>query len=110
MFSQKYIKEGKLLLKGVKKFVNYKRDVLPPEKVAEIEASCQSFRAALKEKNKAEVETRAVELQRLCERASPIPSLPGFRENVEVFFVAIVIALGIRTYFLQPFKIPTGSM
>jgi signal peptidase I len=32
------------------------------------------------------------------------------RENVEVFLVAIVIALGVRTYFLQPFTIPTGSM
>jgi hypothetical protein len=31
-------------------------------------------------------------------------------ENVEVFLVAIVIALGVRTYFLQPFTIPTGSM
>jgi signal peptidase I len=34
----------------------------------------------------------------------------GWRENVEVFLVAIVIAAGVRAYFLQPFKIPTGSM
>ncbi|MES2573211.1 MAG: signal peptidase I, partial [Verrucomicrobiota bacterium] len=34
----------------------------------------------------------------------------GWRENCEVFLVAIVIALGVRTYFLQPFTIPTGSM
>ena len=27
-----------------------------------------------------------------------------------VFLVAIVIAAGVRAYFLQPFKIPTGSM
>ena len=27
-----------------------------------------------------------------------------------MFFVAIVIALGIRAYYLQPFRIPTGSM
>jgi signal peptidase I len=33
-----------------------------------------------------------------------------WRENVEVFLVAIVVAMGIRTFFLQPFKIPTGSM
>ena len=31
-------------------------------------------------------------------------------ENVEVMFVAIVIALGLRAYYLQPFRIPTGSM
>ena len=33
-----------------------------------------------------------------------------WRENIEVFLVAIVIAMGIRTFFVQPFKIPTGSM
>ncbi|MDD2764188.1 MAG: signal peptidase I [Opitutaceae bacterium] len=31
-------------------------------------------------------------------------------ENVEFFLVAAIIVLGIRTYFLQPFKIPTNSM
>ena len=33
-----------------------------------------------------------------------------WRENIEVFLVAIVVAMAIRTFFLQPFKIPTGSM
>ena len=27
-----------------------------------------------------------------------------------MILVAIVVAVGIRSYFLQPFKIPTGSM
>src|SRR5581483_421060 len=34
----------------------------------------------------------------------------GYRENTEVILVAIVVAMAIRTFFLQPFKIPTGSM
>ena len=33
-----------------------------------------------------------------------------WRENVEVLLVAIAVAMGIRTFFLQPFKFPTGSM
>ena len=33
-----------------------------------------------------------------------------WRENVEVLLVAIAVAMAIRTFFLQPFKIPTGSM
>jgi signal peptidase I len=36
--------------------------------------------------------------------------LEGWAENIEVFFVAIVIALGVRSYILQPFSIPTDSM
>lgn len=34
----------------------------------------------------------------------------GKRENAEVALVAIALALGVRAYFLQPFKIPTHSM
>ncbi|HVT30651.1 MAG TPA: signal peptidase I, partial [Lacipirellulaceae bacterium] len=31
-------------------------------------------------------------------------------ENVEFFLVAAIVILGVRTYFVQPFKIPTNSM
>src|SRR5262245_37352076 len=34
----------------------------------------------------------------------------AIRENTEVVLVAVSVALAIRTFFLQPFKIPTGSM
>lgn len=42
-------------------------------------------------------------------------NLRGFKRNpwvetVESFFVIMVIFLGIRTYYAQPFRIPTGSM
>ena len=41
--------------------------------------------------------------------------LPGFRrglfvELIESIFVITVVFLGIRTYFVQPFRIPTNSM
>jgi len=39
----------------------------------------------------------------------PYPNA-GYRENGEVLLVALTVAMGIRTFFLQPFKIPTGSM
>ena len=40
----------------------------------------------------------------------PASPWDGWRENVEVFVIAAIMALAIRTFFLQPFKIPTGSM
>lgn len=110
MFTPKHIKNGKMLLKGVAKFLHYKRDVLSEEKLAETQEKRDAFRALLKTGTPEEVSEGAKELQKVCERSLPMPSHPGIRENVEVFFVAIVIALGIRSYFLQPFKIPTGSM
>ncbi|MFC1452275.1 signal peptidase I [Verrucomicrobiota bacterium] len=32
------------------------------------------------------------------------------RENLEILVVAVSVAMAFRTYFIQPFKIPTGSM
>lgn len=34
----------------------------------------------------------------------------GFRENVEAILVAVLLALLIRTFIVQAFKIPSGSM
>jgi len=42
--------------------------------------------------------------------ATPKRALAGVRENLEVLVVAVAVAMGFRAYFLQPFKIPTGSM
>ncbi len=110
MFTPRHIKESKMLLKGVTKFIHYKRDILSEEKLGEIKEKQTAFRDLIKTGEKEDIREQAKELQKVCERSLPMPSHPGLRENVEVFFVAIVIALGIRSYFLQPFKIPTGSM
>ncbi|UPA28501.1 MAG: signal peptidase I [Verrucomicrobiota bacterium] len=36
--------------------------------------------------------------------------MTGLVENVEVFLFAAILALAIRTFFFQPFEIPTNSM
>ncbi len=43
-------------------------------------------------------------------RLYPPSRFPRLRENVEVLIVAISLALACRTFLIQPFKIPTGSM
>ncbi len=45
-----------------------------------------------------------------ADRLLPPRPFPKWRENVEVLVVAISLAMACRTYFIQPFKIPTGSM
>ena len=109
-FTPKYLKEAKLLQKGIQKFIHYKRDVLSTEKMEEIDASFDEFKQAVKAKDKVNIKMTSRKIRRLCEGALPAPENAVIRENVEVFFVAIVIALGIRTYIAQPFRIPTGSM
>jgi signal peptidase I len=111
MFTPKWKKEAKDLLKGAKKFVDYKRDLLKPERVAEIDSRRADLLAAIQSSDKAKVNEASKQLRAICENALPYEKpLNWLEENVEVMFVAIVIALGLRAYYLQPFRIPTGSM
>ena len=57
-----------------------------------------------------EVRAAENELLAIVGKVQPPREYQGIRENVELFVVAIVLALGIRAFYLQPFKIPTGSM
>ena len=110
MFKPKYQKEGKLLIKGVNRFLNYRRDRLEESVVKDIVERRDAFQGALKSKNQEKAEKLAKELTKVCEAAAPKYRSSSLAENIEVIFVAIAIALGIRAYIAQPFKIPTGSM
>jgi len=106
----RYLKHAKLLHKGVTRFLNYKRDLLPAAKLDEIETLRRSLEDAMKTRNKERLKMLNDEINRVCEKALPEAAPSEIGENVEVIFVAIVIALGIRAYIAQPFQIPTGSM
>src|SRR5437588_9450282 len=66
--------------------------------------------AAMRQRDPKQTESRAEELDAKLHQLMPVTWESHWRENVEVVLVAIVVAVGIRSYFLQPFKIPTGSM
>lgn len=110
MFKPKYVKNGELLLKGVRRFINYRRDLLPVEKVSEIQQEAEKLQEALRARNQKEIESIGQRLTETCEGVGRDYRSSALAENIEVIFVAIAIALGIRAYMAQPFKIPTGSM
>lgn len=111
MFTPAWKKNANHLVKGAAKFLNYKRDLLTAERVAEIESRRKDLIQAIKGKDKEKVDEASKQLRATCENSLPRQKPQGwFEENVEVMFVAIVIALGLRAYYLQPFRIPTGSM
>ena len=110
MFGRRHIKHSKLLLRHAHKFLRYKQDVLEPGDRDEVESGVRRLKAALRQRDRKEIEARAETLDAQLHRLSPINWESHWRENVEVILVAIVVAVGIRSYFLQPFKIPTGSM
>ncbi len=111
MFKPRWKKEALLLLKGAQKFLHYKRDLLAPDRIDEIESRRADLKAAIKAKDLDAVKETSKQVRNTCEKSLAHYRQPDFlQENIEVFWVAIVVALGIRAYFLQPFRIPTGSM
>ena len=110
LFTPRYVKTGKEMLQAARKMLCYKRDVLKSADVQFAEAQLTRLHEALRHRDRPVVEEASHELDRFFGERIPAPKNPEMRENCEVFLVAIVIALGIRTFYLQPFTIPTGSM
>ncbi|MEP6603047.1 MAG: signal peptidase I [Spartobacteria bacterium] len=110
MFTSRHVKHSKLLLRHAQKYLRYKSDVLDPTDREEIESGMRRLQAAIRQRDRKQIEGRAEELDQKLHKLAPINWEAHWRENVEVILVAIVVAVGIRSYFLQPFKIPTGSM
>ncbi len=99
------------LRKHVLGIVSAQRDILEPDKIAAIEEACTKLRAAVVAKaDKAALMAEMTKVEEVANKwLKPYPHA-NWRENVEVLLVAIAVAMAIRTFFLQPFKIPTGSM
>jgi len=110
IFAPAYIKEARLVLKNARKLLHYKKDLLPEASRTEFEGTINRLQEAIHAHSRPAVEAAAQELDKQWSQYLPPTADAGWRENCEVFLVAIVIAIGVRTFFLQPFTIPTGSM
>src|ERR1700720_1268917 len=110
MFTPRYIKHSKLLLRHAQKYLRYKHDLLSIAAREELTGEIARLREALKKRDHERIKAEAETLDARMQKLTPVTWESHWRENVEVVFVAIIVAVGIRSYFLQPFKIPTGSM
>src|SRR5947207_13606123 len=110
MFTSRQIKHSRLLLRHARKYLRYKHDLLSDADRQQIVAEMQALRTALRGRDRQRIHSAAETLDKTLHRLTPVTWESHWRENCEVILVAIVVAVGIRSYFLQPFKIPTGSM
>jgi signal peptidase I len=97
--------------KHVWKILSHQRDILPAQAIEAVQAAMTGCQKAIAEGADSDALDRQMEtLEKTANKwLKPYPN-PAWRENVEVLLVALAVAMGIRTFFLQPFKIPTGSM
>ncbi|MGO9202962.1 MAG: signal peptidase I [Limisphaerales bacterium] len=110
-FLSKTVRDATAMRSHVQKLLDHQRDILSPQALENIQAAITALRQAVAGRaDKSELERQMRKLEETANKwLKPYPN-PGYRENVEVLLVALAVAMGIRTFFLQPFKIPTGSM
>lgn len=110
-FLSSTVRQATAMRKHVEKLLCHQIDILKPEAVAGLRGAIGDLRQALEQgADKAQLEKLMADLETAANQwLKPYPNA-AWRENVEVLLVALAVAMGIRTFFLQPFKIPTGSM
>jgi signal peptidase I len=110
-FLSSAVRQARQMCSHARKLVAAQRDLLSPQAIGAVEASITSLDQSTRGKLDVKViEQRMTELEKVAVKwIKPYPNA-SYRENVEVLLVAIAVAMGIRTFILQPFKIPTGSM
>src|SRR5438552_8122512 len=110
MFRSRSIKHARLLIRHAEKLIRYRCDVLTETALADIRHQIEAVERSIKQRDLPGVRENSERLDALVAEHSPSHREAGWRENCEVILVAIVVAVGVRSYFIQPFKIPTGSM
>ncbi len=110
-FCSKAVRQATAMAKHVQKLLSHQRDILAPQAVQNVEAAIRELRTNVASgADKVALGKQMEYLETAANKwLKPYPNA-GWRENVEVLLVALSVAMGIRTFFLQPFKIPTGSM
>src|ERR1035441_4304543 len=107
----KTLREACALRKHVQRLLNAQRDLMTPVALQLVQGALLQLQSAINDRvKKQELRKQTDALEKVAGKwLRPYPHA-AWRENVEVLLVALAVAMGIRTFFLQPFKIPTGSM
>ncbi len=99
-------------LDAAERLHHFRRDLLTPAQNQRLLAAQTDLRNSLRDRKDAAALKLGIEhlelvMREVGGRLYPATSLT---ENIEFFLVAAIVILGLRAYFVQPFKIPTNSM
>lgn len=110
-FLSKTFRQALQMRTHVRRLLKAQRDILSPEAVQALEKALARHSEVLRSAPSHEqLHASMQELeQTVNQNIKPYPNA-GMRENIEVMIVAVAVALAIRTFFLEPMKIPSGSM
>ena len=103
-------KNAKQLLKQVVPVLEKNRSIIAPEAVSILEQRIGNLERALESQNHEEILRTTDELEVASSDYLSKYTKSKLRQNIEALAFAIILALIIRTFVFQPFKIPSGSM
>lgn len=113
MSISKQKKVAKELLQSARKVYDYRRDLIPEGRLAELDKAASEVEGLMRDKATKEAPLVAAidQLDTLLRKiGGKIYPKTFWNDNLEVALVAAIIVIGIRTFFFQPFIIPTNSM
>jgi len=112
IFSKEYkaTKKAKELIKETKQVLEKNRSKIAPDVVSIVEQRIANLERALSSKNHQDITTATNDLEVASSDYLSKYKKSKLRQNVEALAFAIILALIIRTFVFQPFKIPSGSM
>ncbi|MEO8429755.1 MAG: S26 family signal peptidase, partial [Verrucomicrobiota bacterium] len=110
-FLSRTVRVANDMCKHVWKILNAQRDLLSPQAIEAVSKARSTVLDAIRAgEDKKKLQERMANLENVANKWLKSYPHASIRDNVEVFLVAMAVAMSIRTFFLQPFKIPTGSM
>lgn len=109
----KTLREADDISRLAHKVWHYRRDVLSADQLDRLEGALERL-----ERVRQDPEASGDDLKTSISETRSVLEVTGgafytkrsWSDNIEMFLVAAILAIGARTYFIQPFKIPTNSM
>lgn len=112
-FSKGGRKSAKELLAAACNVYNYRRDVMDPADAARLKELIEKTESLFDDGKSGDPEyaETAGRLEALMRKVGgKVYPLSSISDNVDVVVVAGILALSVRSFFFQPFQIPTNSM
>ncbi len=109
--SKRDLKIAKHLITYSKKVLQYRKHLMSTQTFFNISSLRTNLILSIKQKNYSNIQHVTDQLDKLLhQNGGDIYPVKMLNDNCEVLLVASLIAIAIRTFFIQTFQIPTNSM
>ncbi len=108
-FLPRWRRSGNELAAQLSHTLHHFKPEIPSERYRAMRGDIRRLRRALLLWRREEVQRLTAELQEEYLK-DPLSYSPGWVESIESIVVVLVVLLGLRAYYIQPFRIPTNSM